>query len=167
MMALSMTQISWHVTLVDEARQILLGRHLGAALAYHGNVWLEGDLGAGKTTLTRGILQGAGHEGAVKSPTYTLLEPYEVAGRHIHHFDLYRLADPEELAFIGARELFDDASLNIIEWPSQGQGELPDPDVIVTLAVLDEGRRAQLQGLTPHGEKAIATLQHSSSEVSA
>lgn len=155
------THPTWQVHLPDESCQIALGRALGEALAFRGNLWLEGDLGAGKTTLTRGILRGAGHEGAVKSPTYTLLEPYEVAGHHIHHFDLYRLGDPEELAFIGARELFDDASLNIIEWPSQGQGELPVPDIVVKLEVQDQGRQAHLTGSTPHGAQALDTLKQS------
>lgn len=144
--------------LPNEDSQIRLGRYLGEALHWQGHVWLEGDLGAGKTTLTRGILRGAGHEGAVKSPTYTLLEPYDVNGQCIHHFDLYRLADPEELAFMGARELFEEGSLNIIEWPSMGEGELPTPDIIVTLILDLPGRIADVVAHSAHGEQALAWL---------
>ena len=144
--------------LPDEDSQIRLGRYLGEALQWQGHVWLEGDLGAGKTTLTRGILRGAGHEGAVKSPTYTLLEPYDVNGRRIHHFDLYRLGDPEELAFMGARELFEEGSLNIIEWPSMGEGELPTPDLIVTLTLDLPGRLACVVAHSDVGVRALARL---------
>lgn len=145
--------------LPDEDSQIRLGRHLGAALDWQGHIWLEGDLGAGKTTLTRGILRGAGHEGAVKSPTYTLLEPYDVSGRRIHHFDLYRLGDPEELAFMGARDLFEEGSLNIIEWPSMGEGELPTPDLIVMLTLDVPGRIADVAARSTRGMQALARLQ--------
>lgn len=144
--------------LPDEDSQIRLGRYLGEALQWQGHVWLEGDLGAGKTTLTRGILRGVGHDGAVKSPTYTLLEPYDVKGHRIHHFDLYRLGDPEELAFMGARELFEEGSLNIIEWPSMGKGELPTPDLIVTLTLDLPGRLACVAAHSDAGAQALARL---------
>ncbi|BBG30614.1 tRNA (adenosine(37)-N6)-threonylcarbamoyltransferase complex ATPase subunit type 1 TsaE [Zymobacter palmae] len=154
------TQQQWQrFRLPDEDSQIRLGRYLGEALRWQGHIWLEGDLGAGKTTLTRGILRGAGHDGAVKSPTYTLLEPYDVNGQRIHHFDLYRLGDPEELAFMGARELFEEGSLNIIEWPSMGEGELPTPDLVVTLTLDLPGRIADVAAHSVSGEQALVRLR--------
>ena len=151
--------------LPDEDSQIRLGRYLGEALQWQGHIWLEGDLGAGKTTLTRGILRGAGHEGAVKSPTYTLLEPYDVNGYRIHHFDLYRLGDPEELAFIGARELFEEGCLNIIEWPSMGEGELPAPDLIVTLTLELPGRLACVAAHSDAGALALVRLARAATAI--
>lgn len=151
--------------LPDEDSQIRLGRYLGEALRWQGHLWLEGDLGAGKTTLARGILRGAGHQGAVKSPTYTLLEPYEVDGHRIYHFDLYRLSDPEELAFIGARDLFEEGSLNIIEWPSMGGDELPLPDIIVVLTLDLPGRIAEVVAHSSQGKQAIARLQAAATDI--
>ncbi|MDO6787993.1 tRNA (adenosine(37)-N6)-threonylcarbamoyltransferase complex ATPase subunit type 1 TsaE [Cobetia marina] len=151
------------ILLSDENAQVAFGSQLGDVLAGRGLVFLEGELGAGKTTLTRGVLRSYGHEGAVKSPTYTLVEPYvlprpEGGEWHINHFDLYRLADPEELEFIGGRDLLADDSLALIEWPSCGQGFLPVPDLRVTLSVAEQGREAELHALTPRGEGWLEAL---------
>lgn len=130
-----------------------LGAAIGEALNWRGSVWLVGDLGAGKTTLSRGLIRAAGHAGAVKSPTFTLVEPYELEQRSIYHFDLYRLADPEELEFLGVRDYFSDESLCLIEWPDKGQGMLPQPDLIISITVDGDGRRLQIEG---HGERGLA-----------
>ncbi|GED21466.1 tRNA (adenosine(37)-N6)-threonylcarbamoyltransferase complex ATPase subunit type 1 TsaE [Halomonas halmophila] len=144
--------------LADEDRQVALGEALGRALAGQGSVYLEGELGAGKTTLTRGILRAHGHQGAVKSPTYTLVEPYELGEVRVHHFDLYRLGDPEELEFIGGRDLLGEAALCVIEWPERGRGWLPEPDVRVQLYLDEPGRVAVLHAGTDHGRRVLECL---------
>ena len=103
-------------------------------------VFLQGDLGAGKTTLVRGFLRAAGYTGTVKSPTYTLVEEYQINGRTIVHFDLYRLTDPEELEWMGIRDYFDQDCVSFIEWPDRGKGFLPEPDKVITLSSEGTGR---------------------------
>ncbi|MGR4067445.1 tRNA (adenosine(37)-N6)-threonylcarbamoyltransferase complex ATPase subunit type 1 TsaE [Halomonas sp. LR3S48] len=146
------------IRLDDEDRQVVFGQCLGKALRARGRIYLEGELGAGKTTLTRGILRGHGHAGAVKSPTYTLVEPYDLEGGRVYHFDLYRLGDPEELEFIGGRDLFADDALCIVEWPSRGAGWLPPPDLFVTLRLNGSGRLATLEAPSAHGREVVAAL---------
>jgi tRNA threonylcarbamoyladenosine biosynthesis protein TsaE len=107
---------------------------------------LCGDLGAGKTTLARGLLRALGYPGAVRSPTYTLMEPYEFAGFTVLHFDLYRVADPDELEYLGAREQSGEGTLWLVEWPDRGAGWLPAPDLIATLVPDGDGRRLRLSG---------------------
>ncbi|STZ55470.1 ADP-binding protein [Moraxella lacunata] len=107
-----------------------------------GSLWLSGDLGAGKTTFTRYLLRALGHTGAVKSPTYTLVEPYNINGKPVYHADLYRLNDPEELDFIGFFEYFDEPnSLVIIEWASRAESILPTPDMVIEFKKLDDDSR--------------------------
>lgn len=119
---------------LDEAGLLSIAKKMAALVPEQGLViYLEGDLGAGKTTFSRGLIQALGHQGAVKSPTYTLLEPYHELQPPVLHFDLYRLSDPEELEYIGIRDYSDQAAVFIFEWPSCGQGYIPKPDIIVEI----------------------------------
>jgi len=146
------------VTLPDEKAHVAFGETLGRIFQGRGRLYLHGDLGTGKTTLTRGVLRAYGYQGAVKSPTYTLIEPYEVDGKRVYHLDLYRLGDPEELEFIGGRDVLADDALCVIEWPSRGSGWLPPADVHVTLEVDGDGRRATLESESPRGDALLEAL---------
>ena len=150
------------LALPDAAATEALGRRLAAALAREGGlvVYLSGELGAGKSTLVRGLLRGLGHRGPVRSPTYTLVEPYEALARGpAYHFDLYRLGDPEELEFIGIRDFLEEGpTLLLIEWPERGAGWLPPADVAVQLAHAATARRATLFALSPRGAELLARV---------
>lgn len=130
--------------LPDEAATLAFGERLAGCLLPGALVYLRGDLGAGKTTLVRGILRGLGHAGSVKSPTYTLLEPYDLPSTVVYHFDFYRIADSEELEFIGIHELMDSAALKLVEWPERVEDKLPPADVEVRVQVEGEGRRVDI-----------------------
>ena len=108
-------------------------------------VYLQGDLGAGKTTLVRGLLRAAGYRGAVRSPTYTLMEPYELAKFRLYHFDLYRLEYPDELEFIGGRDYLGDAAIRMLEWPERAAGWLPPADLLIRMQVVGNARQISLQ----------------------
>lgn len=153
--------------LADEAATVELGNKLAKVLqlqtAQHLKqqslvVFLNGDLGAGKTTLTRGFVRGMGHQGNVKSPTYTLVEPYELSSWQVYHFDLYRLADPEELEYMGIRDYFADNCCCFIEWPEKGHGLLANADIIINMVYQDEQRAIELQACSERGEEVLQQL---------
>ncbi|MGE8503475.1 tRNA (adenosine(37)-N6)-threonylcarbamoyltransferase complex ATPase subunit type 1 TsaE [Pseudomonas berkeleyensis] len=146
----------------DEAAMLALGARIAAVSGGVGVIYLHGDLGAGKTTLSRGILRGLGHAGAVKSPTFTLVEPYEIGALRAFHFDLYRLVDPEELEFLGIRDYFEGDALCLIEWPQRGEGVLPKPDLDITISPQASGRSLLLQG---HGTRGDAWCKALSGKV--
>lgn len=130
--------------LEDEQATLAYGAALCERLEAADVVFLHGDLGAGKTTLVKGILRGLGHTGSVKSPTYTLLEPYELPTITVYHFDFYRIADSRELEFVGIDELMDSVALKLVEWPENAIDRLPRADVEVWLQFDDRGRRVEV-----------------------
>ena len=146
------------LTLQDESQTLALGQRLASLLRGGGVLYLQGDLGAGKTTLSRGIIQALGHSGAVKSPTYTLVEPYELADLKVFHFDLYRLADPEELEFIGIRDYVEPGAVCIVELPDRGADLIPSPDLSLTLEKDGKGRKITMMGRSPAGQTMLGEL---------
>lgn len=138
--------------LEDAAATEALGARLAANLVHGALLHLHGELGAGKTTLVRGLLRALGHQGAVKSPTYTLVEPYQIGAWRIFHWDLYRLAEAEELEFLGLREQLDEEAVLLVEWPERGAGLLPKADVEIVLHYAAAGRMATLVAHTPRGQ---------------
>ena len=141
------------IRLESESDTLALGARLANALVGGQIIHLHGPLGAGKTTLVRGLLRRLGHSGPVKSPTFTLVENYALRDMEIHHFDLYRLIEPEELEWMGIRDYFSSNSLVLIEWPSKGAGFLPGPDLELFLEPEAQSRIARLIG---HDSKPIS-----------
>ncbi|WP_313032082.1 tRNA (adenosine(37)-N6)-threonylcarbamoyltransferase complex ATPase subunit type 1 TsaE [Massilia alkalitolerans] len=150
--------------LPDESATAALGAALARALQPGLVIYLHGDLGAGKTALTRALIQAAGHKGTVKSPTYTLSEPYrvQVDGQAVDiiHYDLYRMSSPEEFLDAGFREDFDGRNICIVEWPEKGEPVLPSPDVRILLDVSGLGREVELQALTQPGLLCLDRLAY-------
>jgi tRNA threonylcarbamoyladenosine biosynthesis protein TsaE len=127
----------------DEAAMLAYGETLAKSLGPDELIFLEGELGAGKTTLARGILRGLGFAGHVKSPTYTLVEPYELSAIRVYHFDFYRIRDPEELEYIGLDDLLGDRAIKLVEWPQRAFGRLPTPHRVIRIRADGDGRRVE------------------------
>lgn len=150
--------------LPDDVATDALGRRLAPLLAEACRqapvvVHLEGPLGAGKTTLVRGLLRGLGHEGRVRSPTFTLLEPYDLPGCEVIHLDLYRLADPAELDYLGVEDLLRPGGLVLVEWAERGGGRLPPADLHLSLAYAGEGRSVRCEAGSGRFEPVVAALE--------
>ncbi|GAA6173804.1 tRNA (adenosine(37)-N6)-threonylcarbamoyltransferase complex ATPase subunit type 1 TsaE [Colwellia sp. KU-HH00111] len=154
--------------LADEAATIAVGDYLAKVLQWQCQqqhlqqalvVYLNGDLGAGKTTLTRGFVRGMGHQGNVKSPTYTLVEPYDLPPWQVYHFDLYRLSDPEELEYMGIRDYFTQHCCCFIEWPEKGAGLLAAADIIINIAYQGEQRVIDFCASSIRGEDVLQQLE--------
>lgn len=135
-----------------------LGIGLARAVQPGSTIFLHGELGTGKTTLVRGFLRALGHGGSVKSPTFTLVEPYEVGGRRVYHFDLYRLAAGEELEYLGVRDYFDGESICLVEWAERGGGSLPAADLSVDIAYSGPDRHVVLRPATAKGEVLLSGI---------
>jgi tRNA threonylcarbamoyladenosine biosynthesis protein TsaE len=131
-----------NLTLADESDTLDLGRRLAQGLSPSSRLYLHGDLGAGKTTLVRGLLRGLGFEGRVKSPKFSLVEPYEFSSLSLYHFDFYRFDEPTELRDSGLLEHFDGPSVCIVEWPAKAGPQLPPPDLEIDLSSRDDGGRS-------------------------
>ncbi|MDZ4202253.1 MAG: tRNA (adenosine(37)-N6)-threonylcarbamoyltransferase complex ATPase subunit type 1 TsaE [Gallionella sp.] len=144
--------------IADEQATLALARRLASGLAPGMVIYLHGDLGAGKTTLVRGILNALGHEGRVKSPTYTLLEPYTAGGLDLRHFDLYRLNNEEEWESAGFRDEFDGRNVFLVEWPEKAQGLLPPADMEIDIRIPQEGRELDILAHTEKGKRCLAHL---------
>jgi tRNA threonylcarbamoyladenosine biosynthesis protein TsaE len=148
--------------LPDEAATLHLGATLGEILTQDlrppAVVYLEGDLGAGKTTLVRGLLRKVGVGGTAKSPTYTLVEPYVVSGLNLYHFDFYRFSVPEEFLDAGLDEYFADCGLCLVEWPDRAQPYLPLADLHIRLLLDGAGRRAEIQSGSARGRQWLSRL---------
>ena len=144
--------------LASAAATCAFGAQLAAACPAGVRIHLSGELAAGKTTLARGYLRALGHAGAVKSPTFTLVETYQLPTRLVHHFDLYRLADAAELEFIGIEEYLEASADCLIEWAERGAAVLPLPDLEIRLMVTDDGRALTVQAYTALGREIVSGL---------
>ena len=147
------------LSVADAAAMERLGARIAGAVEKSGKIYLRGELGAGKTTLVRGLLRALGISGPIKSPTYTLIEPYAAAGVRIYHVDLYRIRDPEELEYLGARELLSEEALCLVEWPEHGAAFLPPADLAVSIAISGTSRRVEFADHTAAGRRLIAAVR--------
>jgi len=154
------------IFLADEQATIAFGQTLAKHCPAGLNIYLYGDLGAGKTTLVRGFIQSFLPNTKVKSPTYTLVEDYELASsknnpnalNHVYHFDLYRLGDPEELEYLGGRDYFSVDAVCLVEWPQRGEGWLARPDLEISLKYQEDGRKVGLQSHTEKGKQLCENI---------
>ncbi len=153
---MNMNEITKDCFLADESQQIALAQKVAQHLKSSFVLLLQGDLGVGKTTFARGFVHASGFEGIVKSPTYTLVEPYPIDNdRTCYHFDLYRLANPEELEFIGARDYFNETDVCLVEWPERAEGYLPAADWICEFSHHESGRNLTIKAASDKGNKLM------------
>jgi tRNA threonylcarbamoyladenosine biosynthesis protein TsaE len=154
---MSYPQSSFFASDVDDTSQLAqdLANAVSSQLPSDVVIFLNGDLGAGKTTFSRYFIQALGHSGSVKSPTYTLVEPYELENVNIYHFDLYRLADPEELEFMGIRDYFGGGAVALVEWSEKGGEYLASPDLVISITMSTSGRQFNLAATTALGAKLL------------
>jgi tRNA threonylcarbamoyladenosine biosynthesis protein TsaE len=148
----------YRTQVADAVAMEMLGARLARCVGNGLMVHLQGELGTGKTTLVRGFLRELGHSGSVRSPTYTLVEPYELRARRVYHLDLYRLGDPEELEWIGIRDLLDGDSIALVEWPERGRDVLPPADLEVVIEYRNSGRQVLVVGRSAFGERVVQQL---------
>lgn len=142
----------------NETETVKFAAKLATAVKGGEIIYLKGDLGVGKTTFVSGFLHALGHTGNVKSPTYTLIEPYSVNHKNIYHFDLYRINDPEELEAMGIRDYCDGESICLYEWPEQGKGVLPEADIVLSLSYADQGREVKIESKSAKGKQILAHI---------
>jgi len=135
------------------------GSKLGQHCQQGSSLYLQGDLGAGKTTLVRGFMHSRGYKGKVKSPTYTLVEPYELRDTNIFHFDLYRLEQPGELENIGFRDYFDAQAIILVEWPEKADTLLPQPDLLIIFTFSANGRSLEIKALSEGAREVLTNIQ--------
>ena len=151
--------------LADEKATLEFAASLAAYIPEKALIFLNGPLGAGKTTFVRGILRQSGHQGSTKSPTYTLVEPYQLPQKKFYHFDLYRLGEPEELEYIGIRDYLDESAVCLIEWPARGEGFLPQPDLVINLNYEGSARSITLEPSDANWARAmLKSLRHGKPE---
>lgn len=154
----------------DECSMLDLGGKLAQATVAYSNgfkpmlIFLSGQLGAGKTTLVRGFLQGLGYQQRVKSPTYTLVETYDFNNQTVYHFDFYRIQDINELNFIGLTDYLQDKAVSLIEWPEHGTGMLPIPDLNISIEVREQGRQIKMEAMSQSGQGIVGFLNYVSKD---
>ncbi|CAM2914546.1 MULTISPECIES: tRNA (adenosine(37)-N6)-threonylcarbamoyltransferase complex ATPase subunit type 1 TsaE [Pseudoalteromonas] len=151
---------SFEFHLTDEVATVSMGNRVADIIEQGAVIYLHGDLGAGKTTFTRGVVQGFGHTGKVKSPTYTLVEPYELERANVYHFDLYRLGDPEELEYMGIRDYFSPDAICVVEWPEKGGEFIPVPDLDITLSYMGNERKIVINSASERGVAIVEKLNN-------
>lgn len=152
---------------LDEEQLVQLARILASTIGQGGVVFLDGDLGVGKTTFARALLSALGVSERIKSPTYSLLESYEAGGLRVHHLDLYRIADAEELEWLGLSDLLQGDMLMLVEWPQRALAALPAPDLVLQLRHAGEVRELELKSTSERGESWLAALASKRSPVPA
>jgi tRNA threonylcarbamoyladenosine biosynthesis protein TsaE len=153
-----MTRSHFEQFIPNEAQLLAFGARLARQCGDSVIIFLYGNLGAGKTTLARGFLQGLGYEGRVKSPTYTIVEPYDLPDQKVYHFDFYRLQDPQELEFIGIQDYLTPPVIALVEWPEQGRGILPKPDLSCYIEQSLDGRQLRMEAHSDHGRRILENL---------